>query len=118
MPKTDADWRQERLDEIRELAKEALPGLDEQMKWKKPSNPDGVHTWYVDGKMLGHVQPLKGRVRVTLGHGAKLDDPDGLFNAALNGNSMRAIDVYEDDKLNKAKFKKLLRAAAKYNVEP
>jgi hypothetical protein len=109
-----ADWRDDKLDEVRSLVKEALPEVVEEMKWKKPSNPEGVHTWSYEG-LIGHGQIFKDKVKVTVAYGAKIDDPKGLFNASLEGNSMRAIDLYEGDKLNKTAFKKLVRDAAKLN---
>jgi hypothetical protein len=108
-----ADWRDEKLDEIRALVKEAVPEIVEEMKWKKPSNPEGVHTWYYEG-FIGHGQVFKDKVKVSFAKGSQLDDPKGLFNASLKGKS-RAIDLYEGDKLNKTAFKKLVRDAAKLN---
>ena len=108
-----ADWRDEKLDEIRALVKEAVPEIDEQMKWKKPSNPEGVHTWYYEG-FIGHGQILKEKVKISFAKGSQLDDPKGIFNASLKGKS-RAIDLYEGDKLDKAEFKALVRRAAALN---
>jgi len=109
-----ADWRDEKLDEIRILVKEAVPEIVEEMKWKKPSNPEGVHTWSHEG-LVGHGQVFKGKVKITFAYGAKLDDPKGLFNASLEGNSMRAIDLYEGDELDESEFKELVRRAAAFN---
>ncbi len=109
-----ADWRDEKLDEIRILVKEAAPEIVEEMKWKKPSNPEGVHTWSHEG-LVGHGQVFKGKVKITFAYGAKLDDPKGLFNASLEGNSMRAIDLYEGDELDETAFKKLVRDAVELN---
>ena len=112
--KKDADWRDEKLDEVRSLVKEAVPDVVEEMKWKKPSNPEGVHTWSYEG-LIGHGQVFKGKVKVTFAYGAKFNDPKGLFNACLDGNSMRCIDIFEGDKLNKADFKALVKRAAAFN---
>lgn len=109
-----ADWREEKLDEVRGLVKEALPEVVEEMKWKKPSNPDGVHTWSHQG-LIGHGQVFKDKVKITFAYGAKLDDPKGLFNASLEGNSMRAIDLYEGDGLDEGEFKRMVRRAAALN---
>ena len=109
-----ADWRDEKLDEVRALVKEAVPEIVEEMKWKKPSNPEGVHTWSYEG-LIGHGQIFKDKVKVTFAYGARLDDSKGLFNASLEGNSMRAIDLYEGDKLNNREFKALVRRAAAFN---
>ncbi|MDQ2675860.1 MAG: DUF1801 domain-containing protein [Actinomycetota bacterium] len=108
------DWRDEKLSEVRGLVKEALPEVVEEMKWKKPSNPEGVHTWSHEG-LIGHGQIFKDKVKVTFAYGAKIDDPKGLFNASLEGNSMRAIDLHEGDELNEAEFKALVRRAAELN---
>ncbi|MDX6585637.1 MAG: hypothetical protein QOI31_110 [Solirubrobacterales bacterium] len=108
-----ADWRDEKLDEIRSLVKEAVPEIVEEMKWKTKSNPDGVHTWYHEG-LIGHGQTFKGKVKVTFAKGGALDDPKGVFDKVHGGKS-RTIDLYEGDKLNKTAFKKLVRDAAKLN---
>ncbi len=109
-----ADWRDEKLDEIRSLVKEAVPEIVEEMKWKMPSNPEGVHTWSYEG-LIGHGQIFKGKVKVTFAKGAQLDDPKGLFNASLEGNAMRAIDLHEGDELNESAFKSLVKEAAALN---
>ena|SRR5688500_11582857 len=108
-----ADWRDERLNEVRALVKEAVPEIVEEMKWKKPSNPDGIHAWYYEG-FIGFAEPFKGKVKVTIAKGSQLEDPKGVFNASLKGKS-RAIDIFEGDKLNKSAFKKLVKDAAKLN---
>ena len=108
------DWREVMLDQVRGLVKEAIPEIVEEMKWKKPSNPEGVHTWSYEG-LIGHGQVFKGKVKITFAYGAKFDDPKGLFNACLEGNSMRCIDLFEGDALNKSDFKALVRTAAAFN---
>jgi hypothetical protein len=108
------DWRDEMLDHVRSLVKDAVPEIVEEMKWKKPSNPEGVHTWSYEG-LIGHGQIFKDKVKITLAYGAKFDDPKGLYNACLEGNSMRCIDLYEGDKLNNRDFQALIRRAAAFN---
>ncbi len=107
------DWRGETLARMRALIREALPDVVETMKWKKPSNPTGVPVWErAGGGILCTGDAFKDKVKITFGRGAMLPDPKGLFNASLNGNAMRAIDLGEGDKVDAAAFKALVRAAA------
>jgi hypothetical protein len=108
------DWRGEMLTQIRAMIHEAAPDVVEQVKWRKPTNPSGVPVWEHDG-ILCTGETYKDKVKITFARGAALEDPAGLFNASLNGNLRRAIDIHEGDKLNKAAFKKLIRAAVKLN---
>lgn len=108
------DWRGEKLEHARGLIKAALPEVVEEIKWRKPSNPDGVPCWYHEG-LICHGQAFKGKAKITFGKGAELEDPNGVFNASLEGNAMRAIDLGEDDELDEAAFKDLIRAAAALN---
>jgi hypothetical protein len=114
-PSEPRDWREGRVVELRRLIIEADPAAVEQQKWKKPSNPAGVPVWYHDG-ILCHVVPLKGRVRLTFLKGAALADPKELFNACLDGNSMRAIDLGERDELDSVGIRSLVRAAVALNA--
>ena len=86
------DWRGETLARIRRLIKEAEPEVVEEWKWR------GVPTWYRDG-MLCTGETYKDKVKVTFAKGASLDDPAGLFNASMDGNVRRAIDLGEGDEL-------------------
>ena len=107
------DWRPKRLAQLGALIKQADPAVVEDVKWRKPSSPEGVPVWSRGGIIcVGNV--LKGRVRVTLFKGAALDDPSGLFNAHLEG-VRRAIDLYEDDHLDESAFKELIRGAVALN---
>ncbi len=108
------DWQDEMISRIRRLIKEADPTAIEEQKWKKPSNPAGVPVWYHDG-ILCHVGALKNRVRLTFLKGATLHDPKGLFNACLDGNAMRAIDIRAGDDIDAAGIKSLVRAAVIQN---
>jgi hypothetical protein len=86
----------------------------EEVKWRKPSNPEGVPVWSRGGIIcVGNV--LRGRIRVTFFKGAALDDPSGLFNAHLEG-ARRAIDLYEDDQLDESAFRELILCAVALNV--
>jgi hypothetical protein len=108
------DWRGETLRWVRALIKEADPEVVEQVKWRKPSNPAGVPVWEHDGIICtGDV--FKGKVKVTFAKGALLDDPSKVFNAGLAGNAMRAIDIFEGQKMSERAFKALVRRAVALN---
>jgi hypothetical protein len=109
------DWRGETLARVRGLIKEADAGVVEEVKWRKPSNPHGVPVWAHAG-IICTGETYKDKVKLTFAHGAALDDPKGLFNASLDGNVRRAIDIREGDKINGAAFKALIRAAVALNT--
>jgi hypothetical protein len=109
------DWQGRTIARLRRLIEEADPSAIEEQKWKKPSNPAGVPVWYHDG-ILCHVVALKNRVRLTILKGATLKDPEGLFNACLEGNAMRAIDIGEGDEIDAEGIRSLVRAAVTQNV--
>lgn len=75
------DWRLHRVDEIRSLIKQAEPDVVEEIKWRTPSNPDGVPAFSLDG-LICTLEMYKGKVKVNFAKGARVDDPDGLFNAS------------------------------------
>ena len=109
------DWRGEMLGRLRALIKQADPKVTEDVKWRKPSNPAGVPTWYHDGIVCtGEV--YKSRVKLTFASGASVDDPSGLFNSSLDGNVRRAIDFHEGDEVDERAFKALVRAAVAVNT--
>ena len=102
------DWRGKMLARVRELIREADPDIVEEWKWM------GSPVWSHDGIIVvgnGH----KDKVKLTFAHGAKLPDPDKVFNAGLGGNAWRAIDLFEGDKINERGLKNLVRAAADFN---
>ena len=103
------DWRGETLARVRELIKQALPGVTEDWKWR------GVPVWYSDG-MICTGETYKSVVKLTFANGAELDDPSGLFNSSLEGNVRRAIDISEGEKIKAAAFKALIKSAAKRNA--
>ena len=107
-------WRGETLSRARALIREAEPGIVEQVKWRKPSNPAGVPVWEADG-IVCTGETYKDKVKLTFANGAALPDPAKLFNAGLEGNIRRAIDLYEGDSIDEAAFKELVRAAAAWN---
>jgi hypothetical protein len=108
-------WRGELLSRIRGLVKEAVPEVVEEIKWRKTSNPLGVPVWSRDGILLTG-ESYKDKVKLTFMKGASLDDPAGLFNSSLEGNTRRAIDFAEGDELDEDAFKALIRSAAELNA--
>ena len=86
----------------------------EERKWKKAANPDGVPTWSHNG-LVCTVETYKDHVKMTFARGASLKDPSKLFNASLEGNVRRAIDIGEGDKLDERAFKALIREAVALN---
>lgn len=108
------DWRGTTLSKLRTLIQQADPDVVEELKWKKASNPTGVPVWS-DGGTICTGEVYKDHVKFTFAKGASLDDPHGVFNASLDGNARRAIDLYESDKVNGTAFKALVRAAAALN---
>ena len=109
------DWRGEALARMRKLIKDAAPDIVEEVKWRKPSNPNGVPVWEHDG-LVCTGETYKAAVNLTFANGAALLDPDGVFNASLDGNQRRAIDIHEDDKIDEKAFKALVKAAVAFNV--
>lgn len=109
-----SDWRGETLARARALIREAVPDVVEDVKWRKPSNPSGVPTWEFAG-ILCTGETYKDKVKLTFAKGAALDDPKGVFNASLDGNARRAVDLREGDALDAKAFKALVRAAAALN---
>lgn len=108
------DWRTGRVDELRSLIKQAEPDVVEESKWRKPSNPDGVPTFSLDG-LICTVETYKDKVKATFAKGASLKDPDHLFNASLDAGTRRAIDLHEGDELDADAFKALIREAVNAN---
>ena len=110
------DWRAKTLSKIRQLIKEADPEVVEEVKWKKPSNPAGIPVWSHDG-IICTGETYKDHVKMTFAKGASLKDPDGLFNASLEGKITRAIDVPEGERINEDALRKLIQAAVTLNQE-
>ncbi len=109
------DWRGETLARVRKLIKEADPGVVEEVKWRKPSNPLGVPVWEHAG-ILCTGETYKNAVKLTFAKGAALKDPAHLFNASLEGNTRRAIDIHEGDKIDAKALQALIRAAVALNT--
>ena len=107
------DWRGETLDRMRKLIKEADPDIVEEWKWVKPTNP-GTPVWSHDG-IICTGETYKSAVKLTFAKGASLKDPARLFNASLDGNVRRAIDIHEGEEVDKSAFKALVRQAVALN---
>lgn len=108
------DWREQTLAHVRSLIMQADPRIIEETKWRKPSNPAGVPVWSHEG-ILCTGETYKGKVKLTFARGASIQDPAGLFNASLDGHTRRAIDLHENDRIDEAAFKRLIKAAIAVN---
>ena len=109
------DWRGELLGQLRTLIREAEPGVVEEIKWQKPTNPLGVPVWSHQG-ILCTGETYRDKVKLTFARGASLDDPAGLFNSSLDGKVRRAIDLHHGDDLDAQAFRKLVSDAAALNA--
>src|SRR6187551_4118663 len=103
------DWRGETLARVRDLVKQADPEVVEEWKWR------GVPTWYHDG-IVCTGETYKKVVKMTFAKGASLEDPSGLFNSSLEGNTRRAIDIHEGEEIDEEALKELIRAAVAINT--
>ena len=108
------DWRAKTLSRMRALIKQADPKIVEEVKWRKPSNPEGVPVWS-HGGVICTGETYKNAVKLTFMKGAQLKDPKRLFNSSLEGNARRAIDLHEGDDIDEAAFKALIREAVALN---
>ena len=108
-----ADWRGEALARLRALITKADPGVIEEVKWKKPSRPEGVPVWYDGIICIGEM--LKSAVRLTFPKGAEMNDPGKLFNTRLDSNTVRAIDIHKDEPVNEAALRALILEAMRLN---
>lgn len=113
--KEPSDWRTQTLARIRALIEQAAPEAVEEIKWRKPSNPAGVPVWSHNG-IICTGETYKDKVKVTFAKGALLSDPSHLFNSSLDGNTRRAIDFHEGDKINEKALKALIHAAVLLNT--
>jgi hypothetical protein len=103
------DWRGETLARVRALIKQADPDVVEELKWP------GVPVWSHAG-IICTGETYKNAVKMTFAKGASLEDPSGLFNASLDGNTRRAIDIHEGDRIDETALKALIRAAVALNL--
>ncbi|KQY62497.1 MULTISPECIES: DUF1801 domain-containing protein [unclassified Nocardioides] len=108
------DWRSDTVEKVRSLIVTAEPDVEEEAKWRKASNPDGVPTFSSSG-LICTVETYKDKVKLTFAKGAALDDPTGLFNASLDAGTRRAIDLREGDQLDEDAFAELVREAVALN---
>lgn len=109
------DWRGEMLARVRKIINSADPGIVEQVKWRKPSNAmRGVPVWECAG-IICTGETYKNYVKLTFAKGASLADPSELFNASLEGNARRAIDIHEGAKINEKALKALVKEAVAAN---
>jgi len=113
--KEQADWRGRKLSQLRALIKKADPAVVEEVKWKKPSRPEGVPVWSHDGTIC-IADTLKNAVRLTFPKGAQIEDPNKLFNTRLDSKTVRAIDFRDGDTMNEAALKALILEAAGLNT--
>jgi len=109
-------WRAETLADVRRLIHEADPDIVEERKWVKPSNPQGVPVWSHAGDVCTG-EAYKQAVKLTFARGAALADPQGIFNASLDGKVRRAIDIREGEVFDAEAFKALIQAAVAANLQ-
>jgi hypothetical protein len=108
------DWRSETVETVRALILRADPEIVEEVKWRKPTNPDGVPVFSASG-LVCTLETYKDKVKMTFAKGASLDDPAGVFNASLDAGTRRAIDLRKGDVLDEDAFVALVRAAVQLN---
>jgi hypothetical protein len=113
--KQSRDWRGAKLSQLRAFIKEADPTVVEEVKWKKPSRPEGVPVWSHDGTICV-ADTLKNAVRLTFPKGAQLSDPKHLFNARLDSNTVRAIDFHQIEPVDGAALGALIHEAVRLNT--
>ena len=107
-----ASWKGAKLAQIRAVIRQADPSIVEEIKWRKPSRPEGVPVWTHGGNMcIGEA--LKNAIRLTFPNGAALSDPAGLFNTRLDSKTVRAIDYGENDSVDVAALSALMAQAVK-----
>jgi len=112
---TQRDWRGKKLAQLRALIQHADPAVVEEVKWKKPSRPEGVPVWSYGGNIC-IADILKNAVRLTFPKGAQMKDPQRLFNTRLDSKTVRAIDFRESDTVNEEALKELFLEAVRLNT--
>jgi hypothetical protein len=110
-----SDWRGQKLARLRALIQQADPAVVEEVKWKKPSRPEGVPVWSHNGNIC-IADILKNAVRLTFPKGAQMKDPHKLFNTRLDSKTVRAIDFHESDLIDEAALKALILDAVRLNT--
>lgn len=109
------DWRGQKLAQLRALIKQADPAVVEEVKWKKPSRPEGVPVWSHNGNICV-ADILKNAVKLTFPKGAQVKDPQKLFNTRLDSKTVRAIDFHERDIIDEVALKALILDAVRINT--
>jgi hypothetical protein len=109
------DWRGKTLAKVRAIIHQADPEIVEEWKWVKATSPGTAV--FSHGGIVCTGETYKSVVKMTFAKGAQLKDPSGLFNSSLDGNVRRAIDIHEDDKIDEAALKDLIRAAVALNLK-
>ena len=109
-----SDWRGLKLSQLRAVIKQAAPDVLEDVKWKKPSRPEGVPVWSQNG-ILCVGDTLKNAVRLTFPKGARINDPKKLFNTRLNSKTVRAVDFREGETVDEAGLTSLVLEAVRLN---
>ena len=108
------DWRESRVSDVRARILGADPDIVEEIKWRKPSNPDGVPTFSADG-LICTLETYKDKIKLTFAKGASLPDPEKVFNASLSAGTRRAIDIREGDTLDTDALVALVQSAIALN---
>ncbi|TDP89814.1 hypothetical protein EDF62_3112 [Leucobacter luti] len=111
---TAEDWRATTVDRARSAILAAHPGITEERKWAKASNPDGVPAFSLNG-LICTVETYRDTVKITFARGASVPDPTGLFNASLTAGTRRAIDLHETDAVDERALTALVRSAVARN---
>jgi hypothetical protein len=109
------DWRGDALERVRSIILGADPDIVEEVKWRKPSNPDGVPVWSRAG-IICTGETYKDKVKLTFARGAALHDPARLFNASLEAGTRRAIDIFEGEAVDADALQALVREAVALNL--
>lgn len=110
------DWRGKMLSRLRSIIGKADTSIIEEVKWKKPSKPQGVPVWSLDG-ILCVADTLKSAVRLTFPKGAQIRDPKNIFNSRLDSKTVRAIDFRQGDSIDESALSDLIRAAVVLNID-
>lgn len=114
--KKSNDWRGKKLAQLRVVIQQTNPQIIEEVKWKKPSKPEGVPVWSYNG-LLCVGEMLKNAVRLTFPKGAQIKDPQKMFNTRIDSKTVRAIDFFENSTVNEKALETLIREAAKINTQ-
>jgi hypothetical protein len=107
------DWRGVMLAKLRTAITQVSPDIGEEVKWKKPSKPEGIPVWVYNGKNICMADTLKNAVRLTFPKGAQLKDPAGFFNTRLDSKTVRAVDFYEGTSIDVDSMRSLILEALK-----